>query len=78
VEAAALSITPATTALPPAARAACCRAASTIGCRNWYFNADVKSLWINNDVRLNNVNFGNSNSLDLDPWMFGVGVRYRF
>ena len=46
--------------------------------RNWYLNVDVKYLWINNDVRLNNVNFGNSNSLDIDPWLFGVGVRYRF
>ena len=45
---------------------------------NWYLNLDVKYLWINNDVRLNNVNFGNSNSLDIDPWLFGVGVRYRF
>ena len=46
--------------------------------RNWYFNVDVKYLWINNDIRLNNVNFGNSSSLDIDPWLFGVGVRYRF
>ena len=46
--------------------------------RNWYFNVDVKYLWINNDIRLNNVNLGNSNSLDIDPWLFGVGVRYRF
>ena len=46
--------------------------------RNWYFNADVKYLWINNDVRLNNFNNGNISSLDINPWMFGVGVRYRF
>ena len=46
--------------------------------RNWYFNLDVKYLWINNDVRLNNFNTGNTNSLDIDPWLFGVGVRYRF
>ena len=45
---------------------------------NWYFNVDVKYLWINNDIRLNNVNLGNSSSLDIDPWLFGVGVRYRF
>jgi len=25
---------------------------------NWYFNVDVKYLWINNDIRLNNVNLG--------------------
>jgi len=46
--------------------------------RNWYFNVDVKYLWMDNDIRLNNVNFGNSNSLDIDPWLIGVGVRYRF
>ena len=46
--------------------------------RNWYFNADVKYLWINNDVRLNNFNGGNISSLDINPWLFGVGLRYRF
>jgi outer membrane protein W len=50
--------------------------------RNWYLNMDVKYLWINNDVRLNsvgNVNAGNLNSsLDFNPWVFGVGIRYRF
>ena len=46
--------------------------------RNWYFNADVKYLWINNDVRLNNFNSGNTSSLDINPWLFGVGLRYRF
>jgi len=46
--------------------------------RNWYLNVDVKYLWINNDVRFNNINSGASSSLDLDPWMFGIGLRYRF
>ena len=46
--------------------------------RNWYVNFDVKYLWINNDVRLNNFNTGNSSSLDINPWLFGIGVRYRF
>ncbi len=46
--------------------------------RNWYFNLDVKYLWINNDVRLNNFNTGNTSSLDINPWLFGIGVRYRF
>ena len=46
--------------------------------RNWYFNADVKYLWIDNDVRLNNFNNGNISSLDINPWVFGVGLRYRF
>jgi outer membrane protein len=46
--------------------------------RNLYVNLDVKYLWINNDVRLNNFNTGNSSSLDTNPWLFGVGARYRF
>jgi len=46
--------------------------------RNWSFNLDVKYLWISNDVRLNNFNTGDISSLDLDPWVFGVGIRYRF
>jgi outer membrane protein W len=31
-------------------------------------------------VRFNNVNIGNNSSLDIDPWLFGIGigVRYRF
>jgi outer membrane protein len=45
--------------------------------RNWYLNADVKYLWINNDVRLNATG-GDISSLDINPWLFGVGVRYRF
>jgi outer membrane protein len=45
--------------------------------RNWYFNADVKYLWISTDVytKATNTNLG---SLDINPWVFGVGVRYRF
>jgi outer membrane protein len=46
--------------------------------RNWYVNFDAKYLWINNDVRLNNFNTGNSSSLDINPWLFGIGFRYRF
>ena len=45
--------------------------------RDWYVNADVKYLWINNDVRLNATG-GNISSLDINPWLFGVGLRYRF
>ena len=45
--------------------------------RNWFFNLDVKYLWIDNDVRFNRTG-ANASSLDLDPWVFGVGIRYRF
>jgi len=43
----------------------------------WNFNVDVKYLWIDNQVRLNATG-NNASSLDLDPWVFGVGIRYRF
>lgn len=45
--------------------------------RNWNFNMDVKYLWIDNDVRINATG-NNASSLDLDPWVFGIGIRYRF
>jgi outer membrane protein len=45
--------------------------------RNWYLNFDVKYLWINTDVILNAT--GNKlGSVDINPWVFGAGVRYRF
>ena len=44
---------------------------------NWFFNLDVRYLWIDNDVRFNRTG-ANASSLDLDPWVFGVGIRHRF
>jgi outer membrane protein len=45
--------------------------------KNWYFNADVKYVWMNTDVIVNATG-ANLGSLDINPWIFGVGVRYRF
>ncbi len=42
----------------------------------WLFNIDVKRLWIDTDVRLNGV--GRIDRLDIDPWLFSVGVGRRF
>ncbi|TNE62541.1 MAG: OmpW family protein [Alphaproteobacteria bacterium] len=43
---------------------------------NWTFNADVKKLWLNTDVTIND---GVATAdVDLDPWVFGVGFGYRF
>jgi outer membrane protein len=42
---------------------------------NWYFNLDVKKVWISTDVRVNGAVTG---SVDIDPWLVGVGVGYRF
>jgi outer membrane protein len=42
----------------------------------WYVNLDVKKLFLSTDVSING---GAINAkVDLDPWLFGVGVGYRF
>lgn len=43
---------------------------------NWLANVDVKRLWLSPDV---NVNRGAVRGhADLDPWIVGASVRYRF
>jgi len=43
----------------------------------WYLNADVKKLFLNTDVTVNN-GVVKANDVDLDPWLLGVGFGYRF
>lgn len=43
----------------------------------WYFNVDVKKLFLNTDVNVNN-GLVRANDVDLDPWLVGVGFGYRF
>ncbi|NVJ98181.1 MAG: OmpW family protein [Alphaproteobacteria bacterium] len=43
---------------------------------NWMFNLDVKKLWLNTDVSINDG--GVTADVDLNPWVFGVGFGYRF
>jgi outer membrane protein len=43
---------------------------------NWVANVDVKRLWLSPDVRVNNGTI--RGQADLDPWIIGAGVRYRF
>lgn len=43
---------------------------------NWYANLDVKKLFLSTKVRING---GAINaSVDLDPWLVGIGVGYKF
>ncbi len=43
---------------------------------HWALNADVKKLWLNVDV---SVNSGVATAdVDLDPYIFGIGLAYRF
>lgn len=42
----------------------------------WYLNVDVKKIFLSTDVSING---GAINAdVDLDPWLIGVGVGYRF
>ena len=43
----------------------------------WSLNIDVKKVFVQTDVT---INFGavNAKDVDLDPWIFGFGVGYRF
>ena len=42
---------------------------------HWGLNLDVKKVWLNVDATLNG---GIRADVDLDPWIFGAGVSYRF
>ena len=44
--------------------------------KNWGVNMDVKKLWLDVDARLNNDTI--RADVDLDPWIFGAGISYRF
>ena len=43
--------------------------------RNWFLNADVKKVWLSSDVTAGGVKVSEAK---LDPWLFSVGVGYRF
>lgn len=45
--------------------------------KNWYINADIKYVWMKTDVYVNATG-AEVGSVDINPWIFGVGVRYRF
>ncbi|MGX1196867.1 OmpW family protein [Parvibaculum sp.] len=43
---------------------------------NWSLNLDVKKLWLDTDVKINGGAV--TANVNLDPWIVGVGVGYRF
>lgn len=44
----------------------------------WYLNADVKKTWIETDASWDS-NIGRITAdVDIDPWIFSLGVGYRF
>jgi outer membrane protein len=44
----------------------------------WSFNIDVKKLWLNTDVKANLGGTALKADVDINPWIFGVGLGYRF
>ena len=42
----------------------------------WSFNIDVKKLWLSTDVKVNGGAL--KADVDINPWIFGVGLGYRF
>ena len=45
---------------------------------NWLLNLDVKWLYMRPDVAVDTTVGRINATTNLDPWIFGVGVRYRF
>jgi len=45
--------------------------------QNWYFNMDVKKVWISSDVKLKATG-AKVSSVGVDPILLGVGLGYRF
>jgi outer membrane protein len=44
--------------------------------KNWSFNVDAKYVRMDTDVKVKGI--GKVGSIDLDPWLFGIGIGYRF
>ena len=42
----------------------------------WMVNLDVKKIWINSDVKFNGGAI--AADVDIDPWVVGVGIGYKF
>ncbi len=46
---------------------------------DWFWNFDVKKIFLNTDVRIDAGGLGIVNAdVDLDPWIVGIGVGRRF
>jgi outer membrane protein len=43
--------------------------------KNWFLNADIKKVWLSSDVKAGGEKISKVN---LDPWLFSMGVGYRF
>jgi outer membrane protein len=46
--------------------------------KNWCLNVDVKKVWVSVDATVYALNTAVYTSVDVDPWLIGVGIGYRF
>jgi len=46
--------------------------------KNWCFNVDVKKVWVDVDATVHALGTTVATSVDVDPWLIGVGFGYRF
>lgn len=44
--------------------------------QNWYFNVDVKKVWISTTAKFSPS--GVRANVDINPWLVGVGIGYKF
>jgi outer membrane protein len=45
---------------------------------HWALNFDVKKVWLETDVSVDALGTTVKTDVDIDPWLFGVGLGYRF
>lgn len=45
---------------------------------HWCLNFDIKKVWVNVDVAVDALGTTVQTSVDVDPWLFGIGVGYHF
>lgn len=45
---------------------------------NWAINFDVKKIWLDTDVSARTALGTVKTEVDIDPWLFGIGLAYRF
>lgn len=46
--------------------------------KHWALNFDVKKIWLSTDVSVKALGTTVYTDVDIDPWLFGAGVAYRF
>jgi outer membrane protein len=46
--------------------------------KNWCLNVDIKKVWVDVDVTVGALNTFVHTNVDVNPWLIGVGIGYRF